>query len=124
MGKECASVRHFDQAKNHYSTHHQEYCESITSCLKSRLAWSDLQLIRDVIFVLATQGWEKALDEDNDSEVENGDPMEAIARLGVKFKSPLESAGVDADRLREEFHEMISYAAQFISISTMDYQSV
>ena len=121
---QCQTLRNYDQAKNHYNTHHQEHCTSITSCLKSRLAWSDLELIRDVIFVLATQGWEKVLHEENDSEVESDDPMEAITRLGVRFKSPLESAGVDIDQLREEFHEMISYAAQFISLSTIDYQSV
>ena len=121
---QCQALCNYDRAKDHYSTHHQEHCASITGCLKSRLAWSDLQLIRDVIFMLVTQGWEKALDEESDPEVEHVDPMEAITRLGVRFKSPLESAGVDVDRLQEEFHEMITYAAQFIRLSTMGYQSV
>ena len=61
------------------------------------------------------------MDEENDSD---GSTMEVIARLGVRFKIPLESAGVDLSQLQEEFHEMISYAAQFISISTIEYQSV
>ena len=116
---QCQILRHYDEAIDHYSTHHQEHCTSITSCLKSRLAWSDLQFIRDVICILATHGWEKILDEEND-----GSTMEIIARLGERFKVPLESAGVDLSQLQEEFHEMISYAAQFISISTMEYQSV
>ena len=64
------------------------------------------------------------MDEESDPEVERVDPMEAITRLGVRFKIPLESAGVDVDRLQEEFHEMITYAAQFIRLSTMGYQSV
>ena len=31
------------------------------------MAWSDLQLMRDVsvIFMLGTQGWEKAIEEDD-----------------------------------------------------------
>ena len=87
------------------------------------MAWSDLQLIRDVILVLATHGWEKILEGD-DSESENGSPMEVIVRLGERFQIPLESAGVDIDRLQEEFRDMIAYAAQFISISTLGYQSV
>ena len=49
-------LSNYDQAKNYYNTHHQEHCMSVTSCLKSRLAWSDLQFIRDVILVLATHG--------------------------------------------------------------------
>ena len=50
------------------------------------------------------------------------DSMEAIDRLGMRFNSALESAGVD--HLREEFHEMISCDAHFISISTIDHQSL
>lgn len=56
--------------------------------------------------------------------MENGDPMEAINRLGERFKIPLDSTGVELDQLKAEFCEMISYANQFISISTMDYQCV
>ena len=33
------------QAKVYYSADVEEYCSSVTSCLKPRLAWSDLQLI-------------------------------------------------------------------------------
>ena len=99
---------------------------SVTDCLKSRLAWSDLQLIHNVILVLATQGWEKVLDVRDDSvsgeEISNL-PMEAIIRLGLRFKHPLESNGVVVEQLKDEFHDMITYAYQFISLATMDYRS-
>ena len=122
---QCQSLQNFDQAKNHYTAQYQHLCVSVTDCLKSRLAWSDMQLIRDVIFVLATQGWEKVLDVGDDSGEENSDPpMEAIVRLGVRFKHPLESNGVVIEQLKDEFHDMITYANQFISLATMDYQSV
>ena len=68
-------------------------------------------LIRDTITVLATQGWQKCLDEEDcesetDLETEKVDPLEPIARLGVRFKIPLQAAGVDVDKLREEFYDM------------------
>ena len=72
---QCQDLCNYDRAKDYYSTHHQEHCASITGCLKSRLAWSHLQLIRDVIFMLATQGREKALDEESDPEAERVDPQ-------------------------------------------------
>ena len=50
-----------------------------------QLAWSDLQIIRDVILVLASQGWEKLLNEDDESTA----ATQAIVRLGTRFKSPL-----------------------------------
>ena len=96
--------------------------------MKGRLAWSDLRIIRDVIAVLATQGWQKSLDEEdceNDNEdAEKVDPLEPMERLGVQFKIPLESAGVDISKLRDEFYDMMLYATQFISLSTLDYRAV
>ena len=61
---QCQGLRNLTQAKSFYEAKHQEYCASVTACMKSRLAWSDLTLIRDTITVLATQGWQKCLDEE------------------------------------------------------------
>ena len=113
---QCQELHRYDQALSYFTAHHEQYCTSVTSCLKSRLAWSDLQIIRDVILVLASQGWEKLLNEDDESTA----ATQAIVRLGTRFKSPLTSAKVEIDRLNKEFHEMISYAVQFVSISTLD----
>jgi hypothetical protein len=76
---------------------------------------------------LGTQGWEKVLEDEKHSGDESSEcdpPMEAIVRLGVRFKHPLESNGVDIEQLKDEFHDMITYASQFISLATLDYQSV
>ena len=94
--------------------------------MKSQLAWS---LIRDTITVLATQGWQKCLDEEDcesetDLETEKVDPLEPIGRLGVRFKIPLQAAGVDFDKLREEFYDILLYATQFVTLSTQDYHAV
>ena len=45
-------------------------------------------------------------------------------RLGKRFQIPLESEGVDIERLPEEFLEMVLHATQFISLSTMGYRGV
>ena len=45
-------------------------------------------------------------------------------RLGKRFQIPLESEGVDIERLPEEFQEMVLHATQFISLSTMGYRGV
>ena len=47
---QCQARKRVAQAKEHYSSHYQEYCSSVTTCRKTTLAWSDLQLIREVIF--------------------------------------------------------------------------
>ena len=52
-----------------------------------------------------------------------------MARLGVRFKIPLESAGVDLSQLQKEFREIIqllcspvhNYLYHGISVSGRDY---
>ena len=56
-----------------------------SQCIKARLEWSDLLILRDIIFVLSTHGWEKAIE----------DQLEAIDRLVERFTVPLEGAGAN-----------------------------
>ena len=126
---QCQGLHNLTQAKSFYEAKHQDYCASVTACMKSRLAWSDLTLIRDTITVLATQGWQKCLDEEEcesetDLEIEKVDPLEPISRLGARFKIPLQAAGVDVDKLHDEFYDMLLYATQFLTLSTQDYRAV
>ena len=96
--------------------------------MKSRLTWSDLTLIRDTITVLATQGWQKCLDKEceseTDLEIEKVDPLEPISRLGARFKIPLQATGVDVDKLRDEFYDTLLYATWFLTLSMQDYRAV
>ncbi len=49
----------------------------VRQCIKSHLFWSDLELLRDIMFVLCTHGWEKALEKNDDTA--------AIDRLVARF---------------------------------------
>jgi len=60
------NLKGFVEAKAYFDRSYKEYCSKVSDCLKCRLAWSDLQMLRDVILVLATQGWQRLCDE-NDS---------------------------------------------------------
>lgn len=52
------------------------------------------------------------------------DVYKPVARLGDKFRTPLEGADAEIERLGEEFHEILLHATQFISLSTLDYKAV
>ena len=75
------------------------------------MEWSDLQLKRDIISVLATQGWEKLLEEN--------DPLECIDRLVTRFTIPLRGAQADCSKIKEEFQSLLQYAVHFISLTIM-----
>ena len=102
----------------------------VTSCIRSRLEWSDMGLIHDIL-MLGTQGWQKLLDEEQATElpvdelvISQENPMDAIDRLMEHFKAPLEGANAKLDEIGSEFEAMVLYAGQFLSLSTLDYQSV
>ena len=82
------ALARFDAAQQHYSSHCEQYCTAVTTCLRSRLEWTDVEFVRDVIVFLATQGWQKLADEEGEGYVQ------AIDRLISKFKVPLEASGV------------------------------
>lgn len=63
---QCQQLKRFSEAEQLYTSHYEVYCSRVSQCIKSRLSWSDLQLLRDIIFMLSPQGWEKALEEEND----------------------------------------------------------
>ena len=109
-------LKSYQSARALYSRNHQAYCSSVTECLKSRLEWSDLNLIRDIIFILETQGWQKVIDEEQEAE--------AVDRVAERFKNPLEAAGVEITELRKEFKEMLEHSVEFISLCTLSYQEV
>ena len=115
------SLKNYRSAKSFYSRNHQAYTND---CLKSRLDWSDLDLIRDIIFVFETQGWQKVIDEEENHSIEKLDPTEAADRIAMKFEKTLEAAGVEICELRWEFWEMLEHSVQFISLSTLSYQKV
>ena len=113
---QCQELKHFSAAVSLYSAKYGDYASRVTRCIKSRLSWSDMELMRDIIFMLSTHGWEKALEEDND--------MAAIDRLVQRFTIPLQGAAVDTEEVVKEFSEMISYATQYIALSVLHYHSV
>ena len=77
---QCQDLKNFSLAKCYYANHYTEYCSKVVECIKSRLSWSDMQQLRDIIFVLASQGWHKAVDEE--------ESIESVDRLAQQFSIP------------------------------------
>lgn len=106
-----------DECNMYYASNYQGYCTKITDCIKSRLAWSDLELMHDIL-ILSTQGWEK-LKEDENEEVKN-----SITRVVERFQIPLKGAGTAVYDILPEFNDIIDYALSYISLSTLYYRSI
>ena len=101
--------------------------------MKSRLSWSDLQHLREIILVLATAEYEKVLEKLDQKKAENEIPdthivnkntFNAVDRLVEAYKVPLQGAGAEVDKIRIEFEAMMAYSVQFISLPTLHYKRV
>ena len=44
---QCQELKKFGQAESYYERQHKEFCTKVRECLRSRMAWSDQQLIRE-----------------------------------------------------------------------------
>ena len=110
------TLKRFSEATTYYSTKCEELCQRVGECIKCRLSWTDLELIRDIIFVLSSHGWEKIVTEEED--------LSSIDRLVTRFATPLQGAGATIEDVKVEFSQMIEYAVQYIAVSSLDYHSV
>ena len=113
---QCQQLKKYSEAQSYYSSKYEEYCQSVSHCIKSRLSWSDLQVMRDIIFLFSSHGWEKLVERESD--------MAAVDRLVERFAAPLEAAQADTDSIKAEFCDMIAYAVHYIALSSFDYHSV
>ena len=112
---QCQKLEWFDEAVIYYTRNHTEFCTQVTECLRSRVAWSDQEVICDIISTLTVQGWEKIREDET--------PLDFIDRLVDRFATPLQGAQIDVGKIREEFESLMQYAIQFISLATMDYHA-
>ena len=112
---QCQELKRFNEAVSYFTRHHGEFCSQVTECIRTRMEWSNTEVIRDIISTLAVQGWEKLLDENTS--------FDFIERLVSKFSIPLEKGQADTGKVKEEFELVVQYAVQFISLATLDYRS-
>ena len=109
-------LKNFSEAQTYFSSKYEEYCLKVSQCIKSRLSWTDMQLMRDIIFMLSSHGWEKLVQEESD--------LAAVDRLVERFSTPLQGAQADINVIKTEFDSMIEYAVQYIATASLDYHFV
>ena len=102
---QAQKVKYYRIADQYFVGHYKDYCKGVSQCIKSCLEWFHLELMRDIIVVLNTLGWEKLLEENN--------PVDEILRLVTRFKVPLEGAEASTEKIYCEFTEMMGFCRTF-----------
>ena len=103
-------VKIFASAQSYYQNHFKQYCSRVTECVRIQMTWSDAQLMRDIFFMLGSEGWEKA--------------AEAVSRLVTRSEIPWQGASANTDVIVGELMAIVQYVLHFISVPTLDYRAV
>ena len=69
---QCQALNRFEEAEQYYANKCEKFCCDVRDCLCSRMEWTDQEIMRDIISVLATDGWEKIVEEHDHSSVLTG----------------------------------------------------
>ena len=111
------NLKTFQWLHKYFENNGGSYCRKISDCVKSRLRWSDVDMMRAMITVLNPQRWERLLSQNDDS-------LDKINILVRKFETPLTGAGAIVDDIQTQFVAMIGFACRYIAIHTLHYRSV
>ena len=85
--------------------------------MKTRLEWSDVELLRSILIFLDTQSWVQS--EDAESEVST-----AVEYIMTHFRAPLEASSSNLASIQDELEEVLDYARKYLSIASESYQNI
>ena len=60
-----------------------------------RLEWSDIKMVRSILILIDTQGWQKSESESDGDDESLGDIKLAIEYIASVFREPLEAKDVN-----------------------------
>ena len=102
--------------------------ERLEERMKSRLEWSDLELLRAILVFLDTKSWGYS---PTSASVETGEETGGLEEIQAAveciishFRKPLEEKGVDLANIQDELEEIVTYARKYLSSSTEGYQQI
>ena len=93
--------------------------QELATQIRSRLEWSDVQLLRSALAFLDTQSWccsQADTDEDDMASIKS-----AVEYLLSHFREPLEAAGVT---IQDEIKEAVDYVRNYLRIGSESYQKI
>ena len=90
--------------------------------MKSRLEWSDIEMLRSILVFLDTQSW--VLPEGDDSDTIFSEIFSALEYIASHFREPLEAVGADLALIYDELEECVGYARKYLSILSESYQTI
>ena len=98
---------HYDEGIAFLIARKDEFFGLVSVCLKNCVKSHHSELLKDILTLLATQGWEKSTTDFADA---------VFMHLSDRFVVPLDKAGVDLSMLQEEWNDLVDYARRYLNL--------
>ena len=99
--------------------------QELATQIRSRLEWSDVQLLRSALAFLDTQTWCCSQAKADTDEYDMDSIKNAVEYLSARFREPLEVAGVHVHvslaSIQDEREEAVDYARNYLRIESESY---
>jgi len=121
------AIPEFDTALQVCSRHVIEDLRCLDQKIKSRLDWSDTDLLRAIVAFIDTQSWveREASDDEHaivDPDVISNDTRQIVEYIIGVFRVPLEAKGFSVKAIQLE--EVVAYARRYLPICTESYKKI
>ena len=100
-------IVHYDKGIAFQTAKKDEFFGLASACLKNHIKSHHSELLKDILTLLTTQGWEKLTTDFADA---------ALRHLSDRFAVPLDKAGVDLSMLQEEWNDLVDYARRYLNL--------
>ena len=96
--------------------------QSLDDHMRSRLEWSDVELLRSILLFLDTQSWQL---QEAESDENSDDRLSEIKGALVKItEAPLEARGINITASLDEVEDIVEYARAYLRIGCDSYKII
>ena len=101
-------ITHYETSVAYLREHKNEFMEAVLDCLNSRVKLQHVDLLTDILTILATHGWNRTESDDFANT--------SLQNIVNHFAEPLVKAGVDLMVIEEEWLDMVYYAKTYLNL--------
>ena len=117
-------LQNFEGSLEQCKTHVLADFQRLEDCIKQRLEWSDITVLRSILVFIDTQNWQQKSSNGIENDESLASVKAAVEHIISIFRFPLEAKGVCVAVIQDEIQEAVEYARMFLPIGTETYRKI
>jgi hypothetical protein len=117
-------LQNFEGSLEQCKTHVLADLQMLEDCIKQRLEWSDITLLRSILVFIDTQNWQQKSSNGIENDESLASVKAAVEHIISIFRFPLEAKGLCVAVCQDEIQEAVEHARMFLPIGTETYRKI